>query len=72
MNPRVSHLGVFKYDVFQLHKGRNREKRSSVIEIILKTAGFRINVLSNLWDSGKHHFHGWKKRGKDEDVLEPD
>lgn len=48
MNPRVSHLGVFKYDVFQLHKGCNREKRSSVIEIILKTAGFRINVLSNL------------------------
>lgn len=48
MNPRVSHLGVFKYDVFQLLKGRNGEKRNSVIEIILKTAGFRISVLSNL------------------------
>lgn len=42
------HLCVFKYDVLQLFEGCNREKRSSVIEIILKTAGFRISVLSNM------------------------
>lgn len=46
------------YNMLQIYKGRNGEKRSSVIEVILKTAGFRISVLSNLQDSGKHHFHG--------------
>ena len=37
-----------EYNVLHVYKGRNGEKRNSVIEIILKTAGFRISVLSNL------------------------
>lgn len=68
----MSHLGIFKYDVLQLCEGPNWEKRNSVIEIILKTAGFRISELSNMWDSEKQHSRGWKERGKDEDVLDPD
>lgn len=44
--------------MLQIYKGRNGEKRNSVIEIILKTAGLRISILSNLRDSGKHHYHG--------------
>lgn len=63
------HLGVFKYGLLQLCEGW--EKRNSVTGIILRTAGFRISVLSNMWDSGKQHFCGWKERDKD-NVLEPD
>lgn len=44
----MSHLGVFKSGVLQLCEGPNGKKRNSVIEIILKTAGFRISVLSNM------------------------
>lgn len=43
----VSHPGVFKCDVLQLCEGCNREKRHSVIEIILKT-GFKI-ILKLFW-----------------------
>lgn len=60
-----------EYNVLQIYEGHNREKRNSVIEITLKTAEFRISAFSNLQDSWKHHFHGWKK-SKDEDVLESD
>lgn len=73
-DPRVLRLCACKESTtgFKSIRVLTGEKRNSVTEIILKTAGFRVNVLSNLWDSGKHHFHGWKRKSRDEDVLESD
>lgn len=72
--PRVLHLRACKESTmcFKSIRVLTGEKRNSVTEIILKTAGFRVNVLSNLWDSGKRYFHGWKRKSRDEDVSEPD